>query len=241
MQIKISSVINYLLIAVRIQLFLSLVSLPILVFWGLPISTLTVAGNLFFAPFLTIFLALSSIIFFLELAHVSNHVPIWLLEQLTSIWLKILPSNCQSYLLHFPKSSWACFGLGLITAVYILINQNHRLGKQTLILGVILLSSCGIAKLPFWIDTTFLELKHRKQKMQIYYHQDRTLTIHDYGTINHYTGTEGWILFHLVPSLIQKFGTIRVKQLYLHRLTKAGKQNLEILKENLAIEHIHCL
>jgi len=50
-----------------LHLSITLISLPILVAWGLPLSLLSPLGNLLFAPVLTIFLLVSSFIFFCQL------------------------------------------------------------------------------------------------------------------------------------------------------------------------------
>ena len=63
---------NHIIQFLQVQLFLSLASLPILVAWGIPFSLATVAGNFLFSPFLTLFLLLSSLIFFTELIFIPN-------------------------------------------------------------------------------------------------------------------------------------------------------------------------
>ena len=113
-----SKLILFLLTALRIQLFITLVALPILVYWGLTVSILTIAGNIIFAPLLTIFLLLASLIFFLEILHFPNYYVIYLLEQLSCLWLKISPINPKQFWLFFPQTTWLLFLLALLAVIF---------------------------------------------------------------------------------------------------------------------------
>src|SRR5438445_4320197 len=92
-----------LLKSVQLQLFISFISLPFLIGWGLPISLLTPFSTLIFGPFLTCFLLISSLIFFLELLYLPNALFIWLLELVTSIWLACLNLEQRAWLIGFTK------------------------------------------------------------------------------------------------------------------------------------------
>ena len=214
----------------RIQIFLTISALPILVLWGLPISILTVPGNLIFAPLLSTFLFISSLIFFLELINMPNNVPIWCLEKLSNFWVKLVPPKHAAWMIYFPQNSWLCFAGGLILAIYLLtkVKQNHR--QQTISLGGILLASCLIAKFPFWIDHFQIDIVHRKKRMHIQCHPNGTLTIHDYGILN-LPGIEGWINYTLLSTVARKFGTIRLNQVYLERPNQLASKNLGLLRE----------
>src|SRR5688572_27273147 len=92
-----------LLKSIQLQLFISFISLPFLIGWGLRISLLTPVRTLIFGPFLTCFLLISSLIFFLELFYLPNTLCIWCLEQVTSIWLTCLNVEQRSWLIGFTK------------------------------------------------------------------------------------------------------------------------------------------
>src|SRR5260370_32295969 len=79
-----------LLKSIQLQLFISFISLPFLIGWGLPISLLTPVSTLIFGPFLTCFLLISSLIFFLKLFYVPNAALVSCLELITSVWLAFL-------------------------------------------------------------------------------------------------------------------------------------------------------
>src|SRR5437763_195216 len=88
---------------VQLQLFITLFSLPLLISWGIPLSLLSPLGNLIFGPVLTIFLFLSSLIFFSELIGIPNGLLIALLEKITTWWLCIMHANTQSWLVGFSQ------------------------------------------------------------------------------------------------------------------------------------------
>jgi len=93
-----------LLTFLQVQCFLSLVSLPVIVAWGLPFSLMTAVGNFIFSPFITIFLLCSSLIFFTELLSIPNQYLIIILEWITKIWLICLSYGSKSWLVGLPTS-----------------------------------------------------------------------------------------------------------------------------------------
>lgn len=238
MKFKFRPIIDYLGNLIQIQLFLLLVALPVLVWWGLPISLLSIPGNLFFGPWLIIFLGIACVIFFLELFKLPNSWPIQILEKLCHLWVKTTPHNPQEYLYHFPKNTWIWFIIVLIATIYLFTHLKLHLLQRLLLLTGSVWLACLIAKLPFWIDRTPLELIHRRSKIFITQLPDNYLVIHDYGTLNHPLGAESWICFQLVPTIVRKFGTTKVKFLHLHRSGPAVARNLKILQDNLLISNI---
>ncbi len=88
MQLK--SLLNNLLKFLEIQLFLSLLSMPILISWGISISLLSPIGNLIFTPFITAFIFISLIIFITQLLMIPNNYFIKLLEIITFFWKKVM-------------------------------------------------------------------------------------------------------------------------------------------------------
>ena len=90
---------NFLLI----QLMVTLTSLPILIWWGLPISKVSFIGNLIFTPVLTIFLIISSLVFFTEFLNIPNLYLIKILEKITTLWNSILVCGQKNWLVGFSR------------------------------------------------------------------------------------------------------------------------------------------
>ncbi len=87
----------------NVQLFITLFSWPLYLYWGLPISAPGILGNLIFAPFLTAFLLLSSLIFFCELLHIPSTPCIMLLEWISHSWITLMTFSTRSWLSTFPQ------------------------------------------------------------------------------------------------------------------------------------------
>src|SRR5579872_4558069 len=108
-----------------VQLFLTLISLPIIIAWGLPISLLSPIGNFIFSPFLTAFLLLSSIIFFTQIISIPNYPLILLLENLMPLWHYILSFSSSSAMFAFKKPP--LFILIVIPLVTLFLSRHYRL------------------------------------------------------------------------------------------------------------------
>ncbi len=229
---------RYLLPILRIQLFVTLAALPILVYWGLAISSLTILGNIIFMPLLTFFLLISSLIFFLELICIPNYWLIWILEQLTALWLKMSPSCPKAWLLLFPQSTCILFLSAFTLAVYTISLRLSAL-KQLLLLSLILLTSLIIAKLNFWVFTDQIELNHRRAKLLIQYQPNRSLILRDHGTLNQRYGIQNWLCYKLLPALIKNFGCLTVDALYLSKTNQFTQTNLEQIQKHLNIKKIY--
>jgi hypothetical protein len=107
----------------HVQLFLSLVSLPILVAWGLPFSLTTVFGNLIFTPFLTVFLLISTGIFFLELLSIPNQWLIYALEKLCALWMYCLKKGSTTWL--YGINLWG-LGFCILSALVACVFLHHK-------------------------------------------------------------------------------------------------------------------
>jgi len=101
---KITKIQRWFLRFIQVQLFITTISLPILLSWGLPISLLSPLGNLIFFPVLVLFLLLSSLVFFFEIIHIPNEWLIYCLEKVTLAWFSILSiGNGATALIGFSK------------------------------------------------------------------------------------------------------------------------------------------
>ena len=65
-------------------------SAPILLWWGIPISALSIIGNIFFGPFLALFIIFSSIFTIASIVGLNTAIPGYCLNKLTEYWMMIL-------------------------------------------------------------------------------------------------------------------------------------------------------
>src|SRR5438309_4921602 len=136
-----------LLKSIQLQLFISFISLPFLISWGLPISLLTPISTLIFGPFLTCFLLISSLIFFLELFYLPNAALIWCLEKITSIWLACLSLEQRAWLIGFIKPPMIILMIIPLVALAAVHNKKiTSIQMRSALLALLLVATCATLK-----------------------------------------------------------------------------------------------
>jgi len=190
-----------------IQLFVTLISLPILVSWGLPISSMAPVGNLVFGPFLLAFLGISCLIFFTELLYIPNGVFIWCLEQLTTLWHKLLSFGSTSWLISMPKPSPWFFVLLLAATVAIVHHKRLRSpGNSSLCFTALLLFAYGYLYL---INTPRYAIEHLPcyNKTITFIKTPRAVALIDPGVLGSRISAPSWVEYSLLPHLRSTYGT----------------------------------
>ncbi len=187
------------------QSFLTLISLPILVEWGLGLSLASFLGNCLFAPFISIYLALSFFIFFTELCSFPNFIFIFALEKVTFfwIWLTELFGSAGLCFLATPRPF---FFYLLILFSFSLIVTHYSLSKKTALLAfslifiVISLSFFGPSR--YGINV----ISARNKPFIVLCLRGRTIGI-DYGALSKSEAKkQNFIRYTLKPLLIKKYG-----------------------------------
>ena len=163
----------------EMQLFLMCISLPLLIAWGLPLSLGSLLGNLIFAPFLTIFLLVSSLLFFTEMLGIHNTLCAYALEKLCSVWFWMLNCAHDSWLIAYPKPPIIVLIAmpvlaGMIIALKLKISQLMRIG---LLMGV-LACSYGACHFIFACQEKFFYIEcARKQLPALRIHKQSWLQL----------------------------------------------------------------
>lgn len=195
---------------IHIQLFISLVSMPILIYWGLPISMLTAVGNLLFAPVLTIFLLLSSLIFFLELLYLPNTWIIWLLEYVTSAWLWLLEWEQKMWLVGFAKPSpLLLLAIPLISFAILQNRYTYKPMRATLCLSVLLIGICAVLKTTEY-PAQIVEHVPRASKEVTIIRNNKQVILIDPGCIGSNCSASSWVSYTLIPEIIKQTGSLTV-------------------------------
>jgi len=198
-----------------LQLFISLAAFPLLLCWGLPISLLSPVGNLIFGPFLTIFLFLSSMLFFTELLYIPNSLIADLLDTFTKSWLWILNIPSHPWLFGFAKPSLALLIIIPLVALLIIHYKKFKARWQPIFcLSILLIGSC-----------LFIKTAHSKTKEcetvacngseVTLVHDDQRLILIDPGAIGKRVNAASWIEFTLIPHLIVSSGKTTIDDLIL--------------------------
>jgi hypothetical protein len=225
--------------SIQLQLFISFISLPFLIGWGLPISILTPISTLLFGPFLTFFLLVSSFIFFLELLSLPNNLLIQLLEYITHIWLFFLSYEQQSWLISFIKPPFILLLFLPCIAVFII---HYRKITTTVVRIIILLSalltSCALLKLFPYQKKPIETIVCNKGEVTLLT-LNNTLFLIDPGFLSSRPSYESYISYSLIPEIIQKKGVLHLDHCIVYKFNKRVLDALYFLADKISIQNIY--
>lgn len=220
----------------HIQLFLSLVSLPVLTAWGLPFSVVTLLGNLFFTPLLTAFLLCCSCIFFLELFHIPNSICINVLEYITQLWLWILSYSSSSWMTALSaKFLWITIVTAFIGYLLLCIADHISLmTKNSLLLSLL----CTPFIIQYYIKNNHHYRIIHKKKDCLCISKNKDLTLYDNGALNQAHRPEQWVDYTLLPTLIKQYGMPQSITFFIAQPTIRTLQSLLRLQKHFFIKKI---
>lgn len=198
---------------IELQLFLTLISLPLLIAWGLPVSLLTPVANLIFNPVLTVFLFVSSLIFFTELVGIPNGLLVWMLNVITNWWIWVLDWYHNSWLIGFVKPPLWFLILIPVLSLCIIASKKFYSSRviiiaMSLLFGVISVVlymqsrvACGVTRVAYNND-----------ELPILHYAQKTVVI-DTGIMGKRASAVSWVNYTLIPELIQKTGRLTIDHL----------------------------
>ncbi|MBS1988217.1 hypothetical protein JST56_04450 [Candidatus Dependentiae bacterium] len=199
------------------QVVVTLVALPVLVSWGLGMSTMTFVGNLIFTPLLSCFLLTSSLIFFSELLCIPNDYLIICLEHITTWWYWLLSLGKSSWIIYFAKPpTWTLFIIPCAALFIIRTNSISSLPKR-------LAWSSGLLVLALGAFHCFtLHAKRTPKTLKLFgkliiQNSGTQITVTDCGYLNRRKSVDKFIEYELKPALITTFGTPTIDQIVLKK------------------------
>jgi len=225
--------------SIQLQLFLTLISLPFLIAWGLPLSLLSPLATLLFTPFIAVFLLLSSLIFFLELVYLPSTWVIYALDVLTGWWISIINTNYSWWLIGFRAPS-LLFLIAIPLITCLLIHSRHitTITKRIAYLATLLLIICCICRFfPYSYNT--VETIIRKQKTITLINHHNTLILIDSGAFSSHKSYESWINYTFIPELIQKTGQLHIDHLILCTINQRIFDAVHFLSSKITIDYVY--
>lgn len=229
---------SYLLYTIYIQLFLSIISLPFLISWGLPISVLSLISTPLCTPVLILFLFLSSLVFFCELLFIPNEYPIFLLEKITDFWT-FLFNKFQGIPLFGCKSPpLYILLLCPIFAFYITQKKTISLIKKTGILTLFLTLFLSVLFVTSLQIKELIPIPCNKKTIYIISAKNETILI-DPGVIGSKASAGSWLSFELVPFLIKELGTVTIDHCILLRFSKRTIEAITAMLSKISIKKIY--
>ncbi len=208
-----SKIVAQLLNAIELQLFLMITSLPILTCWGMPLSLLAIAGNIIFAPFLVIFLGMTSIACIVSIFNCNFCFLSILLNWFTDFWYYLLRLAPSSVLIYVPQPP---FFLLIIPIVSLLILYKNPRSYKSQILRIIGLCMICISSILVW-HMSIIPGKHVIDKQC-------TIDRNAQGLVIYYSGRapknyDSWIRYTFIPCCAKNYGTIYCDSFIITSLT----------------------
>ena len=214
---------RYFAMTLQAQLVLTLASLPILVHWGLPISIMTLFGNIIFLPFLMVFIFVSSLLFFSELCHIPNSLLAAALNLITDCWRYFLSFGSPSWLYGFVHPGKAALLIGGLSIVAILfLGTKISFGKRLILLTCTLIVSVSLLQL----HERFLYKKNNcyHKQFALLHHKKYGLTLVDNGYFARKKSPDKAAYFQLRPYIIKQFGSTKINRVM---TTKVGVRTFQ--------------
>lgn len=230
---------RFLINFLQFQLFIQLVSLPIFVAWGIPISLCSFLGNLLFAPILTLFLCISSLIFFSALLHIPHGFLIQLLEYITTVWLWLISWHCPSWCIGFAQPPWIILVLiigATIGALHLRIVATPT-KRVIAFAGIALISFILLRNSASPLDMVTTFACHDKEITIINTHNQ--LMIIDQGAIGRRLSACSWAEYTLLPHLIKTTGKTSIDHLICLTFNKTLLEAVTHLAHKSAIKHVY--
>jgi len=237
---KITRIVHYVLNFIHIQLFITLISMPILLAWGMPLSILTFAGNLFLGPILGAFLLLSSVIFFCILLSIPCQPIVYLLEIIVHWWLKLMACANIQCLIPLPLPWWPCLIVIVLVTLAILHWQQcntiyKSIGAYALLLVLITISLKQLQSVGYTVE----HMPCNKGHITIIQHADSKLALIDPGYIGQRLNSLSWCQYTLMPYLAKKYGCTAIEHCIILQPNKIIFDTLTDLQEKIPIKNIY--
>lgn len=223
----------------HVQLFITLMAMPILIAWGLPISALSPLGNLFFSPLLTAFLLLSSLLFFTELVCLPNGLIVTCLEWLTTIWYRLLMIADQRFLLGFAKPNpFILIALPLITVLILLHPRTRGVIRSTLYFAALITLTTGYLHFIARPRTQVCPIECNTGTVHLL-RDNHELMVVDPGYIGRRLSAASWAQYTLTPHIVKTMGTTTIDHLVLMQPGTLLFEAIEQLLTKVSIKNIY--
>lgn len=197
----------------ELQLLISIVILPILIAWGLPISIMSIVGNLIFAQFLTAFIFVSALLFTTDLLGIPNSFIATILEWITQIWHYVLSFGSAHWLVGF--SEWI-FPISCVCAIiactlyhFKSYSQNYRIAWL-----IVLCFATPIIHTIFQRRSIHTVVMQGSQKMHLIKLHGKMYAF-DCGALGARPCSQSWIEYTLAPAMVKIMGATHIDTLIL--------------------------
>jgi hypothetical protein len=233
-----ASACRWLLRFITLQLFVSLMSLPLLVAWGLPLSLLSPFGNSLFNPLLTVFLILATLIFATELMYLPNQWLCWLLEKTNSLFVATSSYADSSWLVGIRQLPLPILFTIPIIGLWIIITPRLRTqGARALALaGTLIVIFAGA----YFTNSSYLGAcaSQCKNKPVALAYADHTLAVFDYGSFNATSRCRAWWNYTVMSQIAKKTGKTTIDYLVVLSPSEKTLEAVAMITSLTPIRHV---
>ncbi len=231
--------IRYMCNVLSLQLFVTLISLPIIIAWGLPLSFLTPLGNVLFGPVLLLFLLICAVLFVAELCGLPNGGLIWLLEQISFIWRSCSPSFLDHCLFAFAMPSWwVLVCIPLITFGLLHIRVIHTSERRLGAFMLLTLATCCT----LWITGRPAQVVERitgSGGEVVLINAGGRTTVVDTGRLGSKRSAVSWCAYDLAAEILKRTGRVRVDHLISLRPTSYTLEAFAALHSRIPVQRTY--
>jgi|GEM_PF-4776425 len=229
----------YCMNTVTMQLFLFLLSLPIIVAWGLPVSIMTLISTPLFGPALTLFLLISTLIFLCMLCSLPYSLLLTLLDKIVLCWDYALSLGSPHWLFCFSRPPVAILTVWSIwNALFLLyVLQSATARRLRLLLGyscVVILLLYVQRYIPY---QSTLHFSSKSGTLQLIFENNQAVVI-DRSFFARQKSADSWIKYTLIPALITHNGHTTIEAYILTKPSKNTINSLLTLTKHCTIQHI---
>lgn len=220
---------------IQLQTTIFLVSLPILIMWGIPLSVMAPVGNIIFTPFITVFLALCCVTFIAYLCYLPITGFLYALEHITEQWLGLLSSGDNGWLIGFayPGPLVLCaipLGTFLILALYLrpAVKTVFLIGYSGIICWYLSMIRTGIDHAPVARNNEIvhcLTIDHKK-------------IVIDPGTTMLPAHHDSWVRYQFVAEMYKKYGSIMIDTIILLSSSRSSMHMMHSYCKHLNVKNI---
>jgi hypothetical protein len=193
-----------------VQTFVTLISLPILIGWGLPLSLVAPLGNLLFSPLLGLYLVCALMVFFTELIGLPNSLCTWALEWVSSIWLWSLNLLEHSVQVGFTQPHYFLLTTIPLAACTLVWYLRRRAPHITLVWLSTLLGCACVILYATRQSRAHFTLERDGAQVTCIIDGGNVALIDTDGAFSRKTAAEEWIIYHLIPAITAQTGATQI-------------------------------
>lgn len=222
-----------------LQLFLFLLSLPILIAWGLPVSVMVLIGTPIFAPFLTVFLFISMLIFMCALCSIPYSFLVVILKWCTIIWDFCLSYSTKQWLVYFAMPSKMIIATWGVANCWILLKFLQFAPRKRFYLLCFYTLLCLILLLGYkqFFSPSNHVFSSKKGKLQVLFAKKSIIFV-DAQFFSQKNDYNDWVQYTLIPVLAKKVGHIHIDTIIVQQLSKRTLVSLQTISQHCPIKHI---